>query len=753
MRLCTRNLPTHALVSLDAALNALVVGDRIGAYKICKAIVARSANVRASRVLAHIAARHDRRDWAKVWLEASLPGEERSRDRVQALAQAYLSVGRFDIALAISEEALQVDPGVVTLEIVRGQCFLALKRLDEANACFGRAAEARPEMVEASVGLAEALSVVGRQKSALAVLDAAVEHAPDSSKARISRAIALEALGRINEAKTDYRAVLRLDRDSVVARGNLGMIYLAINHPDEAISLFREIILRNPDNAVAFNNLGLAIERKGDLRGAEVCFKRAVRLDRSLASGHNNLARMLQRRCGVLALRHYAIAERFDPRLAAVANNRANLLMTRLRLREAFAEFRRAFALNPDYRDAYSNYLFALNYSPDVDEAFLSAAHRSCPFLQPANPGRLALVGRRARPRLRLGMVSGDFAHHPIGYFTYPFLEAMKDQDNSLVVLYSNRQNEDDLTGQFKAVCHTWRPVSTLSDEVLATQMRQDDLDILIDLSGHTQGNRLGCLPFGPAKVLMHWGYVHSIPNVDYSIWDRFQVPDAATEAMFGEAILHLPDARWCYRAPEYAPAVAPPPSSSQPAVTFGSFNNICKLNEHVLDLWSQILRESPGSILVLSWKTLVDRSERERLKSAFASRGIDPRRIRPRAGADSHAGVLGEYGEIDIALDPFPFSGCLTTMEALWMGVPVVTLPQARPSSRQSFSFLNVLGRTNWIARDVHDYVRIACTLAHDRGMLRSFRAHQRHAMARSPLCDGRRFAAAFRSIIGSCL
>lgn len=235
---------------------------------------------------------------------------------------------------------------------------------------------------------------------------------------------------------------------------------------------------------------------------------------------------------------------------------------------------------------------------------------------------------------------------------------------------------------------------------------------------------------------------------VDCSLWTRNQVPDGA-ERWIIEEVVHLPDARWCYGPPEYAPEVAVPPVLTRGVITFGSFNNITKLNAGVLSLWNRVLAQVPGSRLMVSWPTFADCEEKERVAGWFAEYGIAPRRLELRRGAGSHAAVLAEYGEIDIALDPFPFSGCLTTLEALWMGVPVVTLPKTRPASRQSLDFLTALGRTEWVAKDREEYVRIAATLASNPDCLQMLRRTQRRRMAQSPLCDSVRFASNFEAAL----
>jgi predicted O-linked N-acetylglucosamine transferase (SPINDLY family) len=311
-------------------------------------------------------------------------------------------------------------------------------------------------------------------------------------------------------------------------------------------------------------------------------------------------------------------------------------------------------------------------------------------------------------------------------------------------ICYSERpqQREDRLTERLRAHACAWRTTIGVPDRQLAELIRADGIDILTDLAGHTAGNRLDCFRFRPAPVQVHWaGYCHSIPLMDYSIWDPIQVP-VSQERWFVERIVRLPDVRWCYAAPDYAPAVSDPPVLQRGYVTFGSFNNLAKVNSAVIDLWLRVLEAVPRSRLLLSWPTLADPNERARLASAFSARGLDLCRLELRRGSREHAGVLGEYSEVDIALDAFPFSGCLTTCEALWMGLPVVTWPHSRPVSRQSQALLTAIGRTEWVARDAGNYVQIAASLAADSDRLVALRREQRARMAASPLCDGPRFA-----------
>jgi predicted O-linked N-acetylglucosamine transferase (SPINDLY family) len=342
---------------------------------------------------------------------------------------------------------------------------------------------------------------------------------------------------------------------------------------------------------------------------------------------------------------------------------------------------------------------------------------------------------------LKIGYLSPDLGRHPVGYFLAPVL-ANHDPAAFEVTCYSGRLEADDLTERLKAGATAWRDTNGVSADALAALIRADGIDILVDLAGHGARNRLPVHAVRPAPVQVNWlGNAHGTGRdaVDYSVMDGVTAPDGA-ERWFAEEVVRLPDGRLCYAPPEYAPAVARPPVIDRDHITFGCFNTLSKITPEVVELWCDVLRAAPKSRLVLKCKAFEDADLQERYRAMFAADGIDSSRLELR-GFSAHRQMLGEYGDIDIALDPFPVSGAMTSCEALWMGVPVVTLPGERPVSRQTLAFLTALERTEWAAETPEDYVAIAHGLAGDANRLAAFRTEQRQRMAASPLCDGPRF------------
>jgi protein O-GlcNAc transferase len=414
------------------------------------------------------------------------------------------------------------------------------------------------------------------------------------------------------------------------------------------------------------------------------------------------------------------------------------------RLDEAVDVYRKFLALDPADAVVHSNLLLCLNYHPQLrpEELYREHVHWD---LQHGRPGSAKAVSFPNTPLpdrvLRIGYLSPDLGQHPVGFFLASVLPT-HDRERFHITCYSCRSVEDDYTVRLRESSDRWRAVKGVDDDSLATMIREDEIDILIDLSGHTNGNRLTMFAQKPAPVQMTWaGYVGTtgLGAIDYLISDRIESPQGA-ERFCSEKILRLPNGYLCYQPPAYAPEVAALPLLGNGFVTFGSFNNTAKVNREVVALWARLLREMPSARLVLKYKGYEHPEVQGRYLAMFAEEGIEAGRI-DLSGAVPHHQLLQCYNGIDIALDPFPYSGGLTTMEALWMGVPVITLGGERFCSRHSMSHLTNVGVTELIADEEDGYIRIARQLAEEPKRLQALRASLRERMASSPLCDGAGF------------
>ena len=666
---------------------------------------------------------------------------------------ALLQQKRLEEALGAFDQALCHEPDAPELHFHRGVILHRQGLLEEALAAYDRAVLLKPDYAEAHAGRGAIRFQQGQLEDALAACDQALQSRPNVSELHFSRGRVLRRLARAGEALAAYEQALHLQPDYAEAHFARGVLLQEQGRLAEALEAYERARRIKPDWALAHINCGVMLQAHRRLEEALATQDQALRIqpDHPLAHLNRGVA-LLQLGRSTEALTAFEAALRIKPDLAQAHNNRGRILQDQGRFSEAEAAYQEALAVAPTYAAAYSNYLFCLNYDPAQDDAALAAAHRLWGERRGRRPDAFGTYGNPADPDrpLKVGLVSADFGRHPVGFFLQPLLASANPQQLRFVC-YSGRILDDALTEQLKAHVPSWRSTLGLSDLELATAVRDDCIDILIDLAGHTAGHRLGCFALRPAPVQIHWaGYCHSVPCMDYSLWDPIQVPEG-DERWFVEPVIRLPDVRWCYGPPDYAPQVAEPPVRERGYITFGSFNNLAKVNAEVLALWARVLQEVPESRLLLSWPTLADAQEAGRLGDLCQALGIPAERLELRRGGPDHAEVLGEYGDVDVALDPFPFSGCLTTCEALWMGVPVVTLPRTRPVSRQTQAFLSALGRTEWVAQDEEDYVRIAADLASDPARLAMLRRGQRVRMAASPVCDGRRFAQHFQKALRS--
>ena len=471
------------------------------------------------------------------------------------------------------------------------------------------------------------------------------------------------------------------------------------------LDLCRQVTESHPDNLNVPLDIGTLLSSYGFLAAARTCYERAQ-----------------------------AIAP-VDQRATINLANLARDAGEHAEARRLYAEL---LASLPDHPIIRRNTLISLEYDPEVTDterlaqakAWGEWAITQAGGPQPRTP--LRPLGNRP---LRLGYVSADLCQHTVGLFLRDVLKAHGPQ-RVQVFAYSAGQVKDWVTDEIRVACQ-FRDISALNDSQLAQQIREDRIDVLVDLSGHTAGSRLTVFAHRPAPVQVSWlGYFATtgLSYIDAVLLDKWHAPPG-TERQFVEPIIRLPS-RFCYTPVPWMPAVPPSPTFTQGNITFGSFNNTAKYHPQVFDLWSAILQQVPTSRLILKWRTFNDDTFRQQVTAAFVQRGIQPDRIELRPPS-FHVDLLKEYADIDIALDPFPFTGGLTSCEALWMGVPVITWPQSRVVSRQTFAFLNQIGLPELAAKDADDYVRIAVKLALDKDRLLQLRSSIRQRMQASPLCD----------------
>lgn len=527
----------------------------------------------------------------------------------------------------------------------------------------------------------------------------------------------------------------------------------------EAESCYQQALQRDGRHAETWLALGRLAEKAGDFDVAHASYERLVSLHPNHAMGHFVLGNTLVRRLDFTAARAaYLRAVELDPGLAGPWFNLGNLEGYLGRGREALAFHRRAIALNADpvqrWRQ-HSHVLITLHRDETLtpEELFrehLRWAEENTAGLPP--PAADWPNSREPERPLRLGYVSGSFNGQIVGHFLPHVLEHHNRGDWQ-VTLYSSTRGEDDATRRFRAAADAWVDIGALDDDAAAARVRADGIDILVDIDGHSPTGRPLLFARKPAPLQvswLDWFNTTGLATMDYILTDPYTTPVGGSQR-FAEEPYRLPHTRFCYRPPEFAPPVAPPPLAAGAPLTFGSFNRQDKLHPLLLARWAEILHSAPESRLLLKNRALGAPAVRQEIAKTFAQQGVAPERLLLRGPSD-HAAMLAEYAEVDIALDPYPYNGGLTTCECLWMGVPIIALEGERMIGRQTAAMLRLLGLDDWVASRHDDYVRLAVAKAADRAALADLRQRLRPLMAASPLVDAAGFCrdleAAFRDM-----
>jgi protein O-GlcNAc transferase len=611
-----------------------------------------------------------------------------------------------------------------------GDFLTAAARYRDAIACV-------PGLAEAHANLGSALLALGQVKPAAQCLETALSLKRTQPGAWLALGLARQALGDARAGRA-LRAALMLEPASTLALRQLGFGQRAL-----------AIDLADFDGLVDLASRSIAAGRRV---AAGRAARRAVALAPERLEGHGNLGILMQEQ-GDLdpAARIYRRGLALAPIHAGLWNNLANALTD---IHAIVAAYRRAVELAPTDLASHSNLLFALNYLPDLDCDALFAEYQAWEARHAAPHYEKAKAHANSRDPdrpLRIGYLSADFRSNPIAHNVIGLLET-RDRSSFHSVCYGEVAREDEVTRRYRATADAYRSTIGLSDDQVAELIRADGIDILFVMAGHTAHNRLLVCARKPAPVQIAYGDLSTtgLATMDWWLTDPIIHPEDTRER-FTEKLLRIP-LLVLHEPPPEAPAVGPLPARAAGFITFGSCNNAAKLNDRVFALWAQVLAAVPGSRLLLKYVNWFgNESARARIRSAFARRGVDPDRIVFDGERLPRARHLEILNRIDIALDPFPFNGCTTTFEALWMGVPVVTLAGERWLGRMGVGTLAPLGLEHLAAADEGRYVALATALANDLDGLAALRAGLRGRVAASPLVDATAYARsverAFRS------
>ncbi len=705
--------------------------------------------------------------------------DPRQSDAVHLIGVIAHQTGRLDLAAECFQQAIGLKGTNSAFHNNLGNVFKDLRKLDEAVACYRRALELKSDLAAAHFNLGAACSAQGKLDEAIDCFQQALKLQPDDAEAHYYLGNAWQAQGRLDEAITCYRRALELQPQHVEAHHNLGIAFKTQEKLDEAIACYRRALELQPGNAEAHHNLGIAFRAQGQLDDAIACYRRTLELQPDHAEAHYNLGNALQaqgkldeaiacyRRALELqpdnvkthnnlgitfkaqgkldeAIASYHRALELTPDYASAHNNLGNALQAQGSLDEAITCYRRALELQPGFVEAHSNLLCTLNFCSRYDAKTIYEEHchwnlqHAAPLAKLINPHSNECSARR---RLRIGYVSPDFRNHVVGRFVLPLLE-MHDHEHFEIYCYASVRVPDAMTDQCRAQADVWRNVFGISDEQFADIIRRDQIDVLVDLTMHMAHNRLLVFARKPAPVqVAYLAYVGTtgLSTMDYRLTDPYLDPPAQDDkSIYREESIRLPETYWCYRPLGQAPAVSSLPALAAGHITFGCLNNFCKVTDQTLAAWIALLQAMPEARLLLHAHS---GKHRDRVRDLFARQGVSQERLTFSDKVPT-AEYFQLYLRIDVALDPFPYGGGTTTCDALWMGVPVVSLAGQTAVGRGGLSILSNLGLAELVVHDAEQYVRIAVELAHDLPRLSKLRATLCDRMQGSPLMDSPRFA-----------
>jgi protein O-GlcNAc transferase len=703
---------------------------------------------------------------------------EQDPDNLQALFQLgvlHLETNEPAAAVEWLLRAVRLDPLQPAIQITLGEGYRRLGDLARAFECNREAVRVRPDFVPAMSNLGLLLWRQGNLVEAAEWLRKRAQLVPADPGASVMLGDVLVEQKAFVEAESCFRRALALAPGNAEFRGRLALALQSLGRFDDAAAEFRNVLASRPQDAAALVNLGVCLQRLGDDAQAEACYRRALEIDTEFAPAHGNLGALLveRHRCAE-ALAYCRRAIELRPQVAEAYMNLANAqqelgkpdeaIETCRRgieksphvsqlycnlgfsyreigaLDQALAAFRESVRLAPTDPQPHSNLLYTLNFVSGMAPQAVFAEHQrwaerhADPLTRTAPPHANPRTTDR---RLRVGYVSAHFRGHAVNFFVEPIL-ASHDHGAFEVFCYSNvtPADCDTTTARLRGFADHWLDIGLSDDAAAARRVRDDQIDILVDLSGHIAGNRLGVFARRPAPVQVSYiGYQNTtgMKAIDYRLTDNWSDPPQESDACYSEQLIRLPGSFFCY-LPAESPPVAPLPALANGYVTFASLNHFAKVTPQVLEAWSQVLASVLRSRLILI--APASHALRARVVETFQRRGVDAARIE-FIERQPHAAYLETVSRADVALDPFPFNGHTTTCDCLWMGVPVVSLAGRTYASRFGSSGLVTLGHEEWIADSVERYVDVAVRVANDPDKLSRWRATLRARMTASRLLD----------------
>jgi protein O-GlcNAc transferase len=651
--------------------------------------------------------------------------------------------GRLDVAEDRMRRAVALSPKDVNFQINLAGTLLMKGRARAAEEVFRHALILDPNRLDAIKGLSFALLEQGENEQAIRGFERLAQLQPGRWEAVFDLGFAHGRSGQLHQAIACYERALATEPKSVQALSNLGNIKSRLKRYPEAEADLRRAIELAPNIAILHVNLGSALLAQCKTDEAIAVLRRAIALNPAIPEAYSNLARALHNhgevdekvRCSEKALE-------LRPDYAEAMLNLGTGLREQGRTADAMPWFVRAAALDPEDQVALSNIQFSMILLPGYSMESIARASSdfwlrrktsnlpSSPFPNAADPHK----------RLRVGYVSADLRRHPVAYFLLPILEH-HDKNSFEVFCYYAQKPEDEYTARLKCLSDAWRNIASITDQEAEAMIRNDAIDILVDLSGHSEGNRLTVFANHPAPVqVTYLGYpaTTGLDAMDYRLTDAIADPPGDGDRHYTEKLWRLKDTLVCYQPPPDMPEVSELPAKANGYLTFGSFNGVSKVGPEVVSLWARILKAVPHSKLVIT--TIPAGRAQNRMRELFAAQGVEADRLQMFEMLSS-VEFLNIYRIVDIALDPCPCNGGTSTCESLWMGVPVVCLAGETFAGRVGPSMLAASGHPEWVAKNQEEYFDIALRLASDFAALAAARSSQREQIRNSPLFDAGKF------------
>ena len=657
------------------------------------------------------------------------------------LGLALYDQGKIEEAVVSYNKALAIKPDLPQAHFNLGNALKGLGKTDEAVVSYKKALDIKPAYAEAYSNLGVVLQGLGQIDEALASYNKALAIKPDYDDAYYNLGNVLKDLGKLDEAVTNYNMALAINPNYAEAHSNLGVSLKNLGNLIEAVSSYSKALAINPNYAEAHSNLGNAFQELGQLDKAVASFNKALAIKPDYADAHYNLGIALQEQGNLNdSVASYSKALSIKPNDVDIHNNLGTVFQNLGRLDEALNSYQKALIVDPDNYKSIKNRLYALLNVPGRTHTELFNEYEK--FAKTQTLGIVRQTenwSNHASPnrQLRIGYMSSDLRHHPVGLMASALISC-HDKTQFDIFCYSDVILADEITEKIRSDTDHWRPISGITDIDVAHKIRADNIDILICLAGGFDKNRpLVCAHrAAPVQVSLHDGATSGLEEMDYFLTDNYLHP-ADTKEIFTEELHRIPSLfQWPHI--QGAAEISAPPVDQAGFVTFGSFNNPAKINNEVIRLWAEVLKSVSGSRLLLKYKNWYKEvSLKERLIDEFAACGVKKDCIDFITSLDTKAEHLRRYSRVDIALDPFPFSGATTTFEALWMGVPVVTLAGKTFISRMSGSMLQHVGLGDLALDTQQAYVASANKLARDHVRLRTLKNNLRELVKASPICD----------------